>query len=94
MATVFFRDFEWDDAKATRNARKHGITFEEATTVFDAPRIAVKDDPTDPENCLTIGYSAAARMLLVVTTERGDRTRIISARKADKDEAREYERDA
>jgi uncharacterized DUF497 family protein len=85
--------FEWDDAKATSNLRDHGVAFEEAATVFDDPHAIDLADPTpSPERRIdTIGMSAAARVLFVVTTEAaGDRLRIISARPANRVEHRLY----
>lgn len=85
MATVVRGDFEWDDEKAVANLEKHDVSFEEAATVFEGDTLALPD-PTSPENVVSIGFSAAARTLLVVSTERGLRTRIISARKANRHE--------
>jgi uncharacterized DUF497 family protein len=78
--------------KAERNARKHGITFEEAATVFADPLALIIDDDSHPENARIIGESLAARILLVVFIER-DReiVRLISARRATRHERRRYE---
>ncbi len=83
---------EWDGDKADRNARKHGITFEEAATVFADPLALIIDDDSHPENARIIGESLAARILLVVFIER-DReiVRLISARRATRHERRRYE---
>jgi len=83
---------EWDGDKAERNARKHGITFEEAATVFADPLALIIDDDSHPENARIIGESLAARILLVVFIER-DReiVRLISARRATRHERRRYE---
>lgn len=86
--------FEWDDAKAAINVKKHGVSFEEARTVFeDAFAITVLDvDHTDSEERFaTIGMSLVSRVLLVIHAERGDRIRMISARKATLSERKEYE---
>lgn len=75
--------FEWDSAKAETNRRKHGVTFEEAATVFLDPlaRLAEEPDRVDDEDrFLLVGHSEARRLLLVVHVERGDRLRIVSAR--------------
>lgn len=85
--------FDWDPKKAAANARKHRVTFDEAMTVFaDARSITAYDpDHSDGEDrFLTIGLSADGRVLFVSHTDRGDSIRIISARKADKQEREEY----
>ena len=77
--------FEWDRAKALRNFRKHGVSFDEAVTVFYDPLSATFDDPdrsVGEARLITVGYSARGRLLVVAHTERVARTRIISARRA------------
>ncbi len=77
--------FEWDADKATTNKRKHGVPFEEATTVFADPlarTIPDPDDASDEVRLLILGASRARRVLVVVHVERGERLRIISARLA------------
>lgn len=93
MATVVVDDFEWDDAKAAANLAKHGVTFEEAAVALatDADE-AASEDPNHPDRTLSLVMSRRARVLLVVTTEVTDRTRIISARKATSHEQRAYQR--
>ena len=82
VATIVAGDFEWEDAKAAANLEKHGVTFEEATTVFDDPGAVELADPIE-SRIDTIGFSGAARLLFVVSTETvGERIRIISARRA------------
>jgi uncharacterized DUF497 family protein len=87
-------NFDWDSSKAASNRRKHGVSFDEAETVFTDPNaVAFYDvehsDQEDRE--IIIGASNKLRLLLVVYTERhGDTIRIISARKANAAEAREY----
>lgn len=82
----------WDDDKAGRNARKHGVTFEEAATVFSDPLALIIEDENHPENARIIGESLAARILLVVFIERDrDMVRLISARRATRHERRRYE---
>ncbi len=93
MATVVSGDFEWDDAKALSNEAKHdGVTFDEAAVALasDPGEIAYAD-PVDPAYVHSLVLSSKARVLLVVTTERGVRTRIVSARKADPHEQRIYQ---
>ena len=89
-------EFEWDDRKARSNLRKHGIDFVDARYVFmDDDRIDGIDDSMDygEDRSLAIGL-VNGRVLAVVYTIRGDRIRIISARKADRHEEQEYfERD-
>jgi len=86
--------FTWDPGKAAANLSKHGVSFEDASTVFRNPLAKVLPDPTHSEQeqrSLIIGHSAGGRLLLVVFTESGDRIRIISARDASARERREYE---
>ena len=86
--------FTWDARKAAANLNKHGVSFEDASTVFRNLLAKVLPDPTHSEQeqrSLLIGHSAGGRLLLVVFTESGDRIRIISARDASARERREYE---
>ena len=86
--------FEWDINKATANIAKHGVSFEEAATVFRDAIAAIFDDEehSDEElRELIIGHSDSNRLLLVCFTERDDAIRIISARKATRRERRDYE---
>lgn len=86
--------FEWDRDKAQRNLRKHGISFDEAITVFYDPFSATFDDPDHSlreQRLITIGYSSRERLLVVSHTERGDALRIISARRATKLERSRHE---
>lgn len=77
--------FEWDDQKATSNLQKHGVSFDEAVSVF-ADTLALTFADTDhfesEERSRTYGISNKGRLLVVVHTERRDNVRIISARKA------------
>jgi uncharacterized DUF497 family protein len=82
VATVFHGDYEWDDLKAESNLATHGVSFAEATTVFDDPRVAIVEDGGGTERLLAIGMSVTTRILCVVHVERGRRERIISARRA------------
>jgi hypothetical protein len=86
--------YEWDPAKAAANARKHRVSFEEAASVFLDPEALTFLDPDhseDEERAITIGRSAEQQVLFVAHTEREDRTRIISARRATQREQRQYE---
>ena len=87
--------FSWDRQKADRNRKEHeGVTFEEAATVFRDPLAYLFDDDehsAEEHRELIIGYSRRNRVLIVSFTERADVIRIISARKADGDERRDYE---
>ncbi|HKA54662.1 MAG TPA: BrnT family toxin [Candidatus Binatia bacterium] len=86
--------FEWDPRKARRNLRKHGIDFDEASTVFaDILSITIPDPDhaEDEERWVTMGLSNRQRLLVVVHTEEGETIRIISARTADRLERRKYE---
>ena len=87
--------FEWDVNKAEINAEKHGVSFNEAVTVFADEQAVLFDDPDHSENeerFILLGISAAARMLIVCHCERegGSVIRVISARKATKTEELQY----
>lgn len=87
--------FDWDPAKAASNLRKHGVSFEEARSVFyDEFAIQFYDEPhsSDEERFLMLGMSSGAHLLLVCHCERdgGGVVRIISARKATKQESSFY----
>ena len=87
-------EFEWDLKKAKENLKNHGVTFEEALTVFADPLGRIFDDPDHSENErreLIIGHSASQRLLVVSFTEREPRTRIIGAREATAHERQDYE---
>jgi uncharacterized DUF497 family protein len=92
-------DFQWNPAKAFYNARKHGVTFDQAATVFlDAFALTVYDEANsqDEDRWFTLGYDASGRLLAVahtyeVTGPANVRMRIISARKATKRERSSYE---
>jgi uncharacterized DUF497 family protein len=86
--------FSWDRKKADSNKRKHSVTFEEARSVFFDEREVTIPDPDHSdyeERFLTVGMSDRGRLLLVCYTETNDTIRIISARRADKQEQRYYE---
>jgi uncharacterized protein len=85
-------DFEWDDAKAVANFRKHGITFEQAAYAFRDPFAVEWIDESavyGEERIILLGMSGG-QILSVVYTERGERIRIISARRATKHEKDNY----
>jgi len=89
--------FIWDEAKHKANIKKHNVTFSEAATVFDDDNAVYFDDENhsqDEERFIVIGFSERARMLMVCHCYRNDDSviRIISARKADKDESEYYRR--
>ena len=91
---------EWDPAKARQNARKHWITFERAATVFldpDALSVFDEEHSQDEDRWITLGLDRAGTLIVVCHTYREQteinaRVRIISARKATKTEAKQYER--
>ena len=86
--------FEWDDAKAAANQRKHAVSFEEAASVFFDPLAYTFDDPdhsVGESRFLTFGLSRVGRLLVVVHSERGRAIRIISARRATRNERGIYE---
>ena len=87
--------FEWDPRKASSNERKHGVSFEEARSVFFDEQALLLEDPRplhEEERFILLGVSASLRLLVVVHALRErDVIRIISARKATRLETREYE---
>lgn len=87
--------YEWDEAKARSNLRKHRVSFAEALTVFLDPLALTVDDPehsTDEHRFITIGISQRGRVLLVAHADRGaDRLRIISSRRATRRERYVYQ---
>ena len=87
-------NFEWDPVKAKKNLRKHHVDFSEAATIFkDGLSITIYDpDHSNKEDrYITVGTSVAGRLLIVAHADRGDRTRIISARKLTRKERMAYE---
>ena len=86
--------FEWDPAQAKANRPKHRVSFEEAATVLADPLTLTIPDPLHSgteQRFVTMGTSYRRRMLVVVHVDRGDRIRIISARKATRRERQVYE---
>lgn len=87
-------EFEWDSKKAIENIQKHGVAFQEAATVFGDPLAITFGDPDhslSEDRHITFGLSLQKRLIVVSHTERGDRTRIISARLMDHKERKIYE---
>jgi len=87
-------EFEWDDDKAASNVKKHKVSFAEAATVFGDPLSVTFLDPDhsiDQDRYITIGTSDSNRVLIVSHTDRVDRIRIISARRATRRERKSYE---
>ena len=85
---------EWDATKAEGNHRKHGVTFEEATTVFGDPLALTFADPdhsVGEERYLMFGVSVEGRLLAIVHTESSEAVRIISARRTTRSERKIYE---
>jgi uncharacterized protein len=91
VATVRVGDFEWDDAKARANLKKHGVAFADAVTIFLDPHAIDAPDREDPERFVAIGRATSSRVLFIVYVERHDRIRLISARKASPSQRRIYE---
>ena len=87
-------EFEWDENKAAANLSKHGVSFNEAKTVFEDTLYVIFDDPmhsSEEQRYLIIGESARKRILMVAFTERDNVIRLISARKATRREIENYE---
>jgi len=86
--------FEWDEDKADENYRRHKVSFVEGTTVFGDPFSVTIDDPDHSvaeQRCIDIGTSEKGRVLVVSYTERDGKIRIISCRKATRNERARYE---
>ncbi len=93
MGDIVYDDFEWDEEKARRNLRRHGISFEEGLTVFEDPLFVPyesEDHSVEEKRYVIIGQSNQNRLLVVACTQR-QRIRIISARKVTPRERRNYE---
>ena len=89
-------DYEWDEEKAASNLAKHGISFEEAASVFGDPLYIDFYDPDhsiDEQRYLIIGQSETGRLLIVSYTERDQTARLISAREVTSAERRAYEKE-
>jgi uncharacterized DUF497 family protein len=86
--------FEWDEAKSRRNLNKHGVSFEEASTIFGDPLARTIHDTLhskEEDRFVNLGVSQRGRLLVVVFTDRGERIRIVSARVATRRERKDYE---
>jgi uncharacterized DUF497 family protein len=84
--------YQWDKNKATSNFQKHGIEFADAVSVFqDDLALTIPDRRFDEERFISIGMDAFGRILVVVFTWRGDEIRLISARRAERSERKQYE---
>jgi uncharacterized DUF497 family protein len=87
-------EFEWDPDKAATNFEKHGIDFHDAATVFGDPLAITYHDVIhsfDEDRFITFGTASSGRLVVIVHVDRGDRTRIISARDMTRRERRQYE---
>lgn len=87
-------EFEWDEQKAAKNAKKHGVSFHEAGTVFGDQMAITFRDPQHSgteHRFLTFGLSRSNRLLVVAHTDRGQKVRIISARLMTRHERKIYE---
>ena len=90
-------EFEWDESKASANLKKHGVSFEEAKTVFNNPLAVIFDDEAHSigeQREIIIGHSYKNQLLLVSFTERPTAIRLISARVATLTERADYEQNA
>jgi len=90
-------ELEWDEAKAASNLKKHKVSFTEAGTVFGDPLAVTFPDPDHSiaeDRFITIGTSDRDRVLIVSHTDRDERLRIISARKATRLERKAYEEES
>ena len=87
-------EFEWDPRKAAENVRKHGVSFEEASTVFSDPLAMLRADPDhsiEEQRFVLLGMSSGGTLLVVSFGERPPRSRLISARPATRHERKDYE---
>ena len=85
-------DYEWDPDKALSNVHKHHVDFADAVLVFSDPlALTILDDYPSEERFVTLGMDGLGRILVVVYTWRGERIRIISARRATRQERKQYE---
>jgi uncharacterized DUF497 family protein len=86
--------FEWDPAKAAVNLLQHGVSFEEAATVFQDPLAKIHDDPdhsATERRDIIVGHSVQGQLLVVSFTDRGSKIRLISARTVTRHERHDYE---
>ena len=88
-------EFEWDEKKARTNSKKHGVSFDEASTVFADPLARTIHDPQhsdEEDRFVIVGESHRQTLLVVVFTDRRDKIRLISAREANRRERKDYEK--
>jgi hypothetical protein len=87
-------DYQWDPVKAKTNIKKHGIEFADAVGVFDDPDAITLEDPDSEgeQRFISIGLDILGRIIVVAYTYQGDEVRLISARKATKQEVGIYEK--
>nr|MDP2192335.1 BrnT family toxin [Rhodoferax sp.] len=85
-------EFEFDPAKAQANLRKHGVSFSHAEQALRDPMAVTMEDPDaiGEQRFVSLGMDALGRVLVVVHTQREERTRVISARKASRGESEQY----
>jgi uncharacterized protein len=86
--------YEWDAAKARTNLAKHGVSFDDAATVFLDPLAVTFPDPNivpNEEREITIGHTADGRIIFVAHCRRGERIRMFSARRVTRTERNQYE---
>lgn len=83
--------FEWDPAKNASNVQKHGLSFEEAASIFDGPVLTGPDDSADEEREKSFGLIGGVVVACVIHTERHGRIRIISARRATANERKLFD---
>lgn len=85
-------EFEWDERKNQANRAKHGISFEEAVVIFEGPILTLPDDRFDygEPRVISIGSAGSELFLTVVHTDRNGKTRVISARRANRRERSLY----
>ena len=86
--------FEWDPEKARRNLAKHGVSFDDAASVFGDPLAVTIDDPDhsrEERRFLTTGVGKSRRLVVVAHTDRNEGVRILSAREATRGERKHYE---
>lgn len=89
-------EYEWDPDKAQRNIKKHRVSFEEASTVFDdlLSQMFFDEEHSDDEaRYVTMGMSSRGRVLVVGHAERNDKIRIITARLTTRKERKDYEKE-
>jgi uncharacterized protein len=85
--------FEWDEEKKEQNLTKHGLSFEDAEMVFEGPCLTFEDTrfEYEEERFISIGY-LEGRMVVIAHTPRGEKTRLISMRKANSREQKNYQK--